>query len=166
MRKQNLQVADTILYNAKLANGGRLPYGKMDEILMGLEKGGLKVSKDNMNHRLRRYKPIEVTRLPLQTVNTEQQSNVSSLSGARGAEDEDGEANNRNKGGRPKGTTLEYLRKQELNKKECINAIAQDYQAELDNSLQSERKRNPKRTRRQLATVAGIRQIVNCCRIP
>jgi ribosomal protein L4 len=143
LRKQSLQVAVKELYNAKIAYGGRLlPYGKMEAVLLGLKEGRLIVSRDFLHNRLRGYTPtveVEVTRLPLQTitVNTENTS-VSSLSGAWGAED--GEANKRKKGGRPKGTTVEYLWKQELNKKECTNDIAQTYQAALDNKLQSESK--------------------------
>jgi hypothetical protein len=144
LREQSLQVAVKELYNAKIANGGRrLPYGKMEAVLLGLKEGRLIVSRDFLHNRLRGYMPtveVEVTRLPLQTitVNTEntESTSVSSLSGARGVED--GEANKRKKGGRPKCTTVEYLQKQELNKKECANGIAQTYQAALDNKLQSE----------------------------
>ena len=46
IRKQMLQTAVRSLYNAKMANSGRLPYGRLDEILLGLKNGGFKVTRD------------------------------------------------------------------------------------------------------------------------
>jgi hypothetical protein len=106
-----LQVAVKELYKAQIVNGTGCPMVSLRQSCWALKK--IDSFKDLLHNLLRRYKPtvevevdVEVTKLPLQTVtvNTEHQSNTSSLSGAKDAEA--GGANiTRKKGGRPKGTT-------------------------------------------------------------
>jgi hypothetical protein len=105
------------LHKAQEKNGGRLPYGRMSEVLQGLLDNGAKATKHSLDYLLKHYvKPAGISAeapvaisveapahapLSVINVNREQQSNVSSLQGVKGVEN----AMTAKKAGCPKGTT-------------------------------------------------------------
>jgi hypothetical protein len=135
------------LHEAQEKNGGRLPHRLMSEVLQGLLDNGAKATRDSINKRLKRYvKPAGISveapaRFPLSVidVNTQLQSNVSSLHGVEGVENV--VTTNTNKAGRPKGSTRVNARKLSAKNKLCIFEIAKAYLEKMNEMRAAGRQR-------------------------
>jgi hypothetical protein len=86
IRESILSQAASELLEARNANGGRLPYKKMGEVIQALSENGVKVTRDCLNKHMSK----QATRLsfPVSDVNgvTDNSTEVSSLHGMDGAE--------------------------------------------------------------------------------
>jgi hypothetical protein len=122
--------ASTWLNDAKKTNGGRLPFGKMAEVIQDLADHGVHVSRNVLNKLVVKYATQakatsveELTTVPLADITVEVQTNISSLPGVDGVEDID----ITKKAGRPKGTTVNDLNKENTLKDKCKANIAIAY---------------------------------------
>jgi hypothetical protein len=131
-RESLLCKASTWLDEAKKKNGGRLPFGKMAEVIQDLADHGVHVTRDVLNKRVERSAKRtaavptsvdELTRVPFTDITVELQTNVSSLDGVDGAED----VAITKKAGRPKGTTKSDSDKDSKLKHKCKAEIAIAY---------------------------------------
>jgi hypothetical protein len=125
------------LSEAKEKNGGRLPQGKMTEVIQGLRDIGVHTTRDVLNKLLQKYvKPVisvnEETRAPLSVLNLNaEQSKISSLHGVNGAESPL-QTTSVKKGGRPKGTTKANANKENERNAKCKVEIAEAYQEKIN----------------------------------
>jgi phage terminase small subunit len=132
------------LHEAQKKNGGRLPYGRMAEVLQGLVDNGAKATKHSLNYLLKHYvkpagisaeAPVAISEeapahapLSVINVNREQQSSISSLQGVEGVEN----AVTTKKAGRPKGTTRNGTKSVLSKNDECKVEIAKAYVEKMD----------------------------------
>jgi hypothetical protein len=109
--------ASTWLDKAKKTSGGRLPQGKMLEVIQDLADHGVHMTRDILNKLvvkqrvLRHEGPITTTKLPITDITVELQTNVSSLEGVDGVKDIDVSVN---AGGRPRGSTKANVGKENI----------------------------------------------------
>ncbi len=140
-----ISLAVSRLYEAKEKNGRRLPHRLMSEVLQGLLGNGAKATRDSLNYLLKNYvKPAAISteapaRAPLSVidVNSNLQSNISSLDGVEGVENamtaNDVTTNtNPNKSGRPKGSTRENATKVKARNRQCVYEITKVYQDKMN----------------------------------
>jgi hypothetical protein len=134
------------LYEAKQKNGGRLPHLKMAEVLQGLLDNGANANRDMLNQRLKRYKkpPAGISpEAPLSVIDVTiaHQSNVSSLLGVEGVENNMVTNTNTKMAGRPKGSTRDSIKKANDNIEECKVEISLAYQKKMNESKAAGRER-------------------------
>ena len=150
-----IEAALSRLSEAKRENGGKLlPYGKMSEVIRGLSDHGVLVTRDVLNHKLKKHvkpsieAPIEPARHPLAVidVNVDIESNISSLHATEGAENAQNHETNvtKSSGGRPKGSTKANLMKEKKEKAFCIAEIAKLYDEKCNEARENGQRQVPR----------------------
>jgi hypothetical protein len=127
-------------------NRGRLPPGKMSEVIQDLADNGVHVTRDVLNKLTKKYEAQAISveegtaTLPLRDITVELQTNVSSL-GVDGVED----INSTKKAiGRPKGSTKANARKENILQRKCKTEIAIAYEKKQAEMKEAGHERVPK----------------------
>jgi hypothetical protein len=117
--------AATWLNKAKKTNGGRLPQGKMLQVIQDCADHGVHVTQRVLNKLIVKNEPQQLgaTTLPVIAVTVETQMSISSL-GPDGVEDIDV---TKKVSGHPKGSTKVNIDKENVLKRKCKTEIAIAY---------------------------------------
>ena len=130
IRDEIIGLAVMKLFRAQDSNGGRLPHQKMAQVIQGLAENGIAITRHCLNRTMKKQQQgrrpfaiLDVNRVDHTT------TQVSSLHGTEGVENPVAATANK---GRPFGSTKVNIAKAARNKRECITAIAKQYQGKLE----------------------------------
>jgi DNA replication initiation complex subunit (GINS family) len=134
-REATMAAIAKLVDNAAAKNGGRVPKGLVPEVIQKFSKVVPGLTRDQINHYKKKHKRSATTGSDL-TLGLDAHAAEASLSPTTVSnnlpEDDADPPNKRQKGGRPKGTTMKSLQAELENYQKASAEAARDYQNALD----------------------------------